>query len=212
MTSVADYCVKHFKQILERCFNTESGIHEAIKMTYKILDKQLMDDNVKGGSTALSCMLIPLGNSTIVITSNVGDSRAVLYTKGVTSRVSFDHKPNDPSEWRRILDAGGYVSDRGTARLNGCLSVSRALGDFDVDDSKNALSVEPHINITIANKGFLIMACDGLWDVISDLDATAFVSSELGKGKEVEDIAKRITELAIDKKSQDNISVIIILL
>jgi len=197
---------------LERCFNTESGIHEAIKIAYKILDKQLMADMIQGGSTALSCILIPLEKGTIVITSNVGDSRAVLYTNGITTRLSFDHKPSVDSEWRRILDAGGFVTDYGIPRLNGCLSVSRALGDFDVDAKKQILSSEPHINISIAGKGFLIMACDGLWDVISDLDATAFVRSELEKGKEVEDIAKHITDRAIKLGSGDNISVIIVLL
>ncbi len=41
--------------------------------------------------------------------------------------MSQDHKPTLLNERKRIENAGGFVKD---GRINGCLSVSRGLGDF----------------------------------------------------------------------------------
>lgn len=41
--------------------------------------------------------------------------------------LSIDHKPNDKIELDRIIKAGGFVQYN---RVNGTLSLSRALGDF----------------------------------------------------------------------------------
>lgn len=59
--------------------------------------------------------------------ANAGDSRAVISVAGVAEPLSYDHKPANESELRRILAAGGYVE---FGRVNGNLALSRALGDF----------------------------------------------------------------------------------
>lgn len=61
------------------------------------------------------------------IIGNVGDSRAVACVSGVADPLSFDHKPANESEARRIVAAGGWVEFN---RVNGNLALSRALGDF----------------------------------------------------------------------------------
>eukprot|EP00658_Telonema_sp_P-2_P016450 TRINITY_DN16388_c0_g1_i5.p1 TRINITY_DN16388_c0_g1~~TRINITY_DN16388_c0_g1_i5.p1 ORF type:complete len:100 (-),score=31.69 TRINITY_DN16388_c0_g1_i5:104-403(-) len=62
-----------------------------------------------------------------IIIANIGDSRSVLATGGKTVPMSFDHKPTNAGEQKRIEDAGGSVT---LGRVNGDLAVSRALGDF----------------------------------------------------------------------------------
>ena len=59
--------------------------------------------------------------------ANVGDSRAVLCRAGLPVPLSRDHKPKLSAERQRILHAGGFIVD---GRVNGDLSLSRALGDF----------------------------------------------------------------------------------
>ena len=62
-----------------------------------------------------------------IICANVGDSRAVLTQNISTFDLSDDHKPFNDDEALRILEAGGNVDD---GRVNGKLSLSRAIGDL----------------------------------------------------------------------------------
>lgn len=61
------------------------------------------------------------------VQANVGDSRAVLSVGGLAEPLSYDHKPANQLEARRIIAAGGWVEFN---RVNGNLALSRALGDF----------------------------------------------------------------------------------
>lgn len=63
-----------------------------------------------------------------IICANAGDSRSVLSKKGKAKDLSIDHKPDLPSERRRIERASGFVEE---SRVNGMLALSRALGDFE---------------------------------------------------------------------------------
>ena len=63
-----------------------------------------------------------------VLCANAGDSRSVMSKKGRAKDLSVDHKPDVPSEKRRIDRANGFVDE---GRVNGMLALSRALGDFE---------------------------------------------------------------------------------
>jgi len=64
--------------------------------------------------------------------SNLGDSRAVLWSKeGETIALSEDHKPDDDVEFDRIEAAGHFVED---SRVDGNLALSRAFGDYVFKD------------------------------------------------------------------------------
>lgn len=65
---------------------------------------------------------------TEIICANAGDSRAVLSKKSKAKDLSVDHKPDLPTEKRRIERAGGFVEE---SRVNGMLALSRSLGDFE---------------------------------------------------------------------------------
>lgn len=75
------------------------------------------------------------------ILGNAGDSRAVLCQQGKAVPLSFDHKPNNPDEMKRIVNAGGWVD---ACRVNGNLALSRALGDF-IFKTNDALSAEDQV-------------------------------------------------------------------
>ena len=76
------------------------------------------------GSTAVVCLLV----DKVVYCANVGDSRAVLCRNGKAVDLSRDHKPRIAAERTRIERAGGKVHQN---RVNGLLSMSRALGDYE---------------------------------------------------------------------------------
>ncbi|XP_037482673.1 probable protein phosphatase 2C 37 [Triticum dicoccoides] len=115
------------------------------------------------GSTAVVALLV----RDRLIVANCGDSRAVLSRGGVAVPLSHDHKPDRPDEMARIKAAGGKVMYMNGARVRGILAMSRALGHRLL---KPEVICEPEISITerCEDDDCLILASDGLWDVISN--------------------------------------------
>jgi len=153
--------------------------------------------------------------------ANVGDSRGVLRSSGPEEvlPLSYDHKPNQIKERKRIEEAGGFVAMNGVWRVQGILATSRAMGDFPL---KKVVTSEPDIlSFDTSAKGgadFAILATDGLWDTHTNEAAVNIVRNSLRtlKGKEkitsndLLEAAKELTLDAFDRGSTDNISVILI--
>ncbi|CAG8770301.1 3_t:CDS:2, partial [Acaulospora morrowiae] len=135
----------------------------------------------------------------VLYTANVGDARAVLSRNGKAVRLSYDHKGSDPQEAKRIVDAGGFVMNN---RVNGVLAVTRSLGDSSM---KEFVIGNPYTAETVLTEKdpFLILACDGLWDVCDDQGAVDLI-------KDIADpqvASKTLIEHALQKFSTDNLSV-----
>jgi len=154
----------------------------------------------KSGTTAIISLIL----GTKMYIANVGDSRAVTAKSGEGTRVSMDHKPDLPEEEKRIRNLGGFVSPNG--RVVGMLAVSRAFGDVDLQPF---VSAYPYINVVdVADAPeFLIIACDGVWDVVSDQSACDIVLSEKG---DVVRACMKLRDMAYQYGSQDNISVVLV--
>ena len=127
-----------------------------------------------------------------------------------------DHKPNTLEETARISAAGGEVRRN---RINGQLAVSRSFGDFFYkgDESRDQLSQmvspEPEVNVyerDLDNDQFMILACDGVWDVISNKDACCFVGELLAEGVELEKITAKFIDYCLIANSRDNMTVTIV--
>ncbi len=158
------------------------------------------------GSTAIMA-LIKGGR---IYVGNVGDSRAVLAQNGVAVALSQDHKPNRPDEYQRIKDLGGFVSNHGNvARLQGVLAVSRAFGDFSL---RPYITAQPEMLVhgITPNDEFLILACDGVWDVFSNQQAIDLVRASLDQDSDPKVAAQKLTQAAYDAGSMDNLSAIVI--
>ncbi|XP_076063278.1 uncharacterized protein LOC143038144 isoform X2 [Oratosquilla oratoria] len=94
------------------------------------------------GTTAVVAIL----DGELLIIGNVGDSRAVMGDlRGSTIPLSFDHKPNQLKERRRIKEAGGFITFTGVWRVAGILATSRALGDFPLKDPRKLVTPEPDV-------------------------------------------------------------------
>jgi len=124
------------------------------------------------GCTSVTAIVTPKW----IICANAGDSRCVLSSNGDAIAMSEDHKPYDDSERDRIIAAGGSVQYK---RVDGDLAVSRALGDFqykqrsDLSPQDQKVSCFPDIRTherTAADE-VLLLACDGLWDVMTNVEA-----------------------------------------
>lgn len=86
-------------------------------------------------------------------------------------RLSKDHKPYHEEEKQRIEREGGYVQN---ARLLGIVSVARSFGDYMY---KPVMSVVPFVSTYVLGPRdqWIIIACDGIWDVLDDQDAAVLV-------------------------------------
>ncbi|PSS00929.1 phosphatase 2C-like domain-containing protein [Coniella lustricola] len=139
----------------------------------------------------------------VLYTANVGDARIVLCRSGKALRLSYDHKGSDENEGKRITHAGGLILNN---RVNGVLAVTRALGDTYM---KDLVTGHPYTTETVIQPDmdeFMIIACDGLWDVCSDQEAVDLV-------RNVHDPAtasKLLVDHALARFSTDNLSCMIV--
>jgi protein phosphatase 1L len=161
------------------------------------------------GSTAcvaLNCL--DENKKNILWLINVGDSRAVLCNKlSKAIQLTVDHKPNEPNEKNRIEQLGGKIYFDGVDWRVKSLSLSRAFGDLDC--CPYVTHVPSIMKYKINSKDqFLIVACDGLWDALTNESAVDFIR-ELQKNNFMGNYAKELANYGLDKGSQDNITVII---
>lgn len=161
------------------------------------------------GSTALCGIVAKHNNKNILWVANVGDSRAVLCnSKNEAVQLSQDHKPNSEIEKLRINQLGGKIRYDGSDWRINDLSLSRAFGDVE---SKPFVTHLPQVfkyNINKKDK-FIIFACDGLWDVISNNKSVNFVNKLINKNYQG-NYAKKLSEKAIQEGSTDNVTVVIV--
>lgn len=164
-------------------------------------------DEANAGTTACVVLVTPKW----IVCANAGDSRAVISRHGnQVVALSTDHKPDDDLEDRRIRAAGGYVAG---GRVEGDLAVSRGFGDYRFKNLVVVTSVpfsgisesngNEHAQSTMtpgnqkvspipdlvfherdaAHDEFVIIACDGIWDVQSNYDAVQTVGDLFKEGE-----------------------------
>ncbi|XP_031479252.1 probable protein phosphatase 2C 59 isoform X2 [Nymphaea colorata] len=181
--------------------DTKSAIADAYAHTDEEFLKSEHNQHRDAGSTASTAVIV--GNRLLV--ANVGDSRAVICRNGKAIAVSRDHKPDQSDERQRIEDAGGFVMWAGTWRVGGILAVSRAFGDRLL---KQYVVADPEIKEEVIDGSlqFLILASDGLWDVVTNEEAVSMVQPI----EDAEVAANRLTEEAIRRGSADNVTCIVV--
>ncbi|GMH11187.1 hypothetical protein Nepgr_013028 [Nepenthes gracilis] len=215
---------------------------EAMERSFSRMDREItaLDEGAPGncrcelqtpqcnavGSTAVVAIVTP----DKIIVANCGDSRAVLCRNGKPIPLSADHKPDRPDELARIEEAGGRVIYWDGPRVLGVLAMSRSIGDNYL---KPYVSSEPEVTVTDRTAGddCLLLASDGLWDVVSNGTACGVArmclrgkippASLVSTSPEVYvngDVADKacsyasmlLTKLALARHSTDNVSVVVI--
>ncbi|KAL0429918.1 UNVERIFIED_CONTAM: protein phosphatase 2C 16 [Sesamum radiatum] len=163
------------------------------------------------GSTAVVAVV----SSSHIIVSNCGDSRAVLYRGKEAIALSIDHKPNREEEYARIEASGGKVIQWNGHRVFGVLAMSR--------------SIEPEVMFVprAREDECLVLASDGLWDVMTNEEVCEVARKRIliwhkkngtnplaNRGQGVDPAAQAAAEylsnLAIQRGSKDNISIIVV--
>ncbi|GMH08877.1 hypothetical protein Nepgr_010717 [Nepenthes gracilis] len=188
----------------------------------------------ESGATATAMFL----GSDMLLVAHVGDSSVVLSRSGRPEMLTNPHRPYGKNkvslqEIRRIREAGGWIVD---GRICGDIAISRAFGDIRFKTKKNEMlekGVEEgrwsrkfisrlkfsrdliiaHPDVFQAPLGsdaeFILLASDGLWDYMNSSEAVSFVRNQLRQHGNVQLACESLAEAALDRCSQDNISIVI---
>jgi serine/threonine protein phosphatase PrpC len=216
-------------KVWEHGHEAVSSHASALRAAFEQVEAEVVkrDDLEFMGSTAVAVMLHegPDGKRTM-LSANVGDSRAVLSRDHKAVELTTDHKPNDEREMKRIMAMGETIEwdqDCKVHRVRN-LSLARAIGDRY---AKPAVSPEveiQHFPVNEESDEFVVLASDGLWDVMSSQAVVSFVheymekelsrmskdNAESYKFVLRRNMAKLLAREAIRKGSSDNVSVLMV--
>lgn len=211
---VADFCSRNFHIELENCLikklnpNSEndefiSEVKESIHDAFYAVNDKLDDSMNESGAT----VALALFHNDHLFTASCGDARITINLNGKAQRLTMDHKASNIDERLRIHKLGGYVTDN--HRVMNRIAISRSIGDKEYQPY---MSCEPYINHIQLNEDCksLIIACDGLWDVIDDQTAVKLLDNFYNNNNRTYvGSASYLSEIAYLLKCLDNISVIV---
>eukprot|EP00093_Oithona_nana_P011246 11246.XXX_277455_276008_1 [CDS] Oithona nana genome sequencing. len=178
-------------------------------------DESLKDE--MSGSTAITMLY----RKSKLFVGNIGDSRCIACTNGLAEPLSYDHKPCNEEEKSRIEHAGGFVEFN---RVNGNLALSRAFGDFafksrcDLPQEQQMITSNPDVVVRDVDQDlqFVVLACDGIWDVLSNQEVADFIIKRISLGLEPEIICEELMTRCLASDSTmgglgcDNMTVVLI--
>ncbi|KAK9918687.1 hypothetical protein WJX75_005997 [Coccomyxa subellipsoidea] len=192
---------QHFKTALTDAFNrTDEEFGKA-------------DNAALVGTTAV----VALVGSRQLYVANCGDSRAVLCRGGAAIALTDDHKAAREDETARVEAAGGQILFWNGVRVMGVLAVSRAIGDHCL---RPFVIAQPEVTILgrRPDDEILLLASDGLWDVLSNQEACTLAKRCLRRARQrgasrqsaARIAATVLTRAAVDRGSRDNVTVVVV--
>jgi len=219
---VAEYAGNHLH---ERIFNQShfknGNIPESFRQGFLGLDEDMLEDEDMKEELAGTTAICVFMKDRKIYCGNVGDSRSIASVRGRVQPLSYDHKPNNELETKRILAAGGWVEFN---RVNGNLALSRALGDFVFKKNENKkaedqiVTAYPDVDMKdlTSDHEFIVLACDGIWDVLSNEEVLEFVRTRIAQQIEPEIICEQLMTRCLAPDCQmgglgcDNMTVILV--
>lgn len=194
---------------------SEGSIENALIEAFVAIDRDIIPDLSAAGSTAVVCLV----DDKNIFCANCGDSRAVLARKGKVIALSEDHKPRG-KEAERVKAEGGFICcisrhDR-TPYVGARLAMTRAIGDSIIE---GVIAIPEVVTLVRHDDDeFIVIASDGLWDVVTNEDAVSLmricIERCLSEGHSREFAmrvaCKTLIECAKHNKSRDNITVVVL--
>ncbi|OMO83325.1 phosphatase 2C (PP2C)-like protein [Corchorus capsularis] len=205
-------------------------LKQSMLKAFKLMDKELKlhptIDCFCSGSTAVT--LVKQGQHLVI--GNVGDSRAVMAVRDkdnslVAIQLTVDLKPDLPREAARIQQCKGRVfalqDEPEVARVwlpnndSPGLAMARAFGDFCLKDF-GLISVPDIFYRHLTERDeFIILATDGVWDVLSNKEAIDIVASAPSRAtaaRALVDCATRAWRLKYPTSKNDDCAVVCLFL
>ena len=201
---VSEYLYKNFDKILlSNLEKTNYQIRKSLIDSFQQINSNF-EKNPEAKNTGSTATVILIDNNNLYC-ANVGDSQCYYISKEKIIKLTKVHNCNDLKEVERIKKKNGIIFQN---RIFGCINLTRTIGDIEFKEY--GVTCIPDISKEILsenNSKYIILGSDGVWDVIDEND---IINIEKKYGNNCKDFCKKIIKTAIDKKSQDNISCIVI--
>ncbi|XP_076624811.1 uncharacterized protein LOC143343624 [Colletes latitarsis] len=207
------YSAIHLHQYLVESIYYPIDPERALREAFTTTDTQFMEklkiQKLSGGTTAVCTLLL---NKKLYV-AWVGDSSAILIKRDSVIQLVNPHRLNRKDEVQRIQKMGGIVMEcMGDLRVNGALSVSRAIGDVQY---KPFVTAEPEIKCIPLDgtEDFLVLASDGLTDYLSPSKLLTLLYHEIRRDPSgLKRLHRVLLRWAKHEGSTDNITLIVALL
>ena len=203
---VSQYLKENFSEFLKKTINSKynSRFTQILKESIENIDKYF--DNSEEAKNCGSTGTIVVVNNRNIYCANVGDSKCYYINENEAIQITEDHNCNNKVEVDTLKNKGVAVF-RG--RVYGSLNLTRSFGDTEF--KKDGITSTPYIKKIFSDKNdvkFLIIASDGIWDVV-DNKKLFQISKELKEGSS-EEFCNNLVNYALENNSNDNISCIVI--
>jgi len=191
-------------------------VPDSISRGFLSTDKTIVDQANEQGWMNGSTAVVGIVADKKLYIGNIGDSEAILISiedgQVKTHNLTTPHKASDPTEKERIEKLGGHVF---FGRVFGALAVSRAFGDSRYKQPKTSqdfVTADPALHDVELNSThkYLLLACDGLWDVMNHQSAAEIVHRFCQEGKDPTEVAQLLVQEALRKRTEDNVTVIVV--
>ncbi|KAK9412552.1 protein phosphatase 1E [Crotalus adamanteus] len=185
---------------------------EALCKAFQVTDERFVQKAARESLRCGTTGVVTFIRASMLYVAWLGDSQVMLVKRGQAVELMKPHKPDREDEKKRIEALGGCVVWFGAWRVNGSLSVSRAIGDAehkpyicgDADSASTALD---------GSEDYLILACDGFYDTMNPDEAVKVVADHLKENNgDSSMVAHKLVASARDAGSSDNITVIVVFL
>lgn len=185
------------------------GSKEIFRMQRELPDGAVVDPKVARDSAAnVGCTaVVAVVQGARLYVANAGDSRCVLARSGKAIPMSEDHKPDLPIENARIRNAGGSVIE---GRVNGNINLSRSLGDLEYKNTpglppeRQAVTASPDVKTMMLTPEdhFIVLCCDGIWDILSSQECVTFVYDRL-QAKPLRQITEEMCDRCLARSTME---------
>lgn len=209
----ASFAQAHLHHLLSKQESFSANPLAALKSAFLETDAQFIAKAEREALTcgATACAVLIRGSKLFV--AWLGDSQCFLSRDNEAVSLMLAHKPEREDEKKRIEDSEGVVVWYGAWRVNGVLSVARAIGDAKL---KKWVIGDPDVNEfdLDGDEQMLVLACDGVWDVLDYQGVLDFITKwRQDHDGETNGVAQALTDYCIEElNSTDNISVVIVFL
>lgn len=195
----ASYAASHFPELVQKAVHSGQDGGNALVFALESLGRDLLSE--PSGCTAAAFLL----QDTELAAANAGDARVVIIQTGETRQLTRDHRVDNEEERQRIFEAGGIIEGSYVMHGFSGLMPTRTLGDAGFEEV--GVISSPFVQtVQRSNRDqWLIAACDGLFDAMSNQEVAHTIQEALNADEAVDRLRHEVLDI---RQGTDNLTIL----